>query len=105
MRELIFVIIFSANLVAATLHLSISSSPSKLNPLIATDSASGEIADWIFDSLVGYDKDGRVVPKLAKSYHFENNTTLIFTLREGITWSDGEPFSSDDVVFTYRLIT
>ncbi len=105
MRELFFIIIFSTNLFASTLHLSISSSPSKLNPLIATDSASGEIADWVFDSLVGYDKDGKVVPKLAESYRFENNTTLIFKLRNGVKWSDGEPFSSDDVVFTYKLIT
>lgn len=97
--------ILSTTIFASTLHLSISSSPSKLNPLIATDSASGEIADWIFDSLVGYDKEGKVVPKLAESYRFENNTTLIFKLREGIKWSDGKPFSAEDVLFTYQLIT
>jgi peptide/nickel transport system substrate-binding protein len=82
-----------------------SSNPSKLNPLIATDSASGQIADWVFDSLLTYDKDGEIKPSLAKSYEFEDNTTLILHLKDGVKWSDGEPFSVDDVIFTYNLIT
>ncbi len=90
---------------ASTLHLSISSNPSKLNPLIATDSASSQIADWIFDALITYDKDGKIKPALAKSYEFIDETTLRFYLREDVKWSDGKPFTADDVVFTYNLIT
>jgi peptide/nickel transport system substrate-binding protein len=105
MRSFYFLLLFIYPLFASSLHLSISSNPSKLNPLIATDSASGEIADWIFESLVGYDKDGNIEPKLAESYRFEDNTTLIFKLREGVKWSDGVKFSAQDVVFTYNLIT
>ncbi len=107
MIKLIFAIFLTLNIHshASTLHLSISSNPSRLNPLIATDSASGEIAGWIFDSLLAYDKDGKIEPRMAESYHFENNTTLVFRLRRDIRWSDGEPFTADDVVFTYRLIT
>ena len=89
----------------STLHLSISSNPSRLNPLLATDSASGEISSWIFDSLVEYDKDANIIPKLAKNWYFENNTTLIFKLKKNIKWSDGKPFDADDVIFTYKLIT
>ncbi len=105
MKRLIFAIFFTLNIYASTLHLAISSNPSKLNPLIATDSASGEIADWVFDTLLAYDKDGRIEPRMAKSYHFIDNTTLLFELRKDILWSDGVPFTADDVVFTYRLIT
>jgi len=90
---------------ASTLHLSISSNPSKLNPLIATDSASSQIADWVFDALITYDKDGKIKPALAKSYAFIDETTLRFYLREDVKWSDGKPFTSADVVFTYELIT
>lgn len=89
---------------ASTLHLSITSSPSKLNPLIATDSASSEIADWVFSSLLSYDKDGKIKMELAKSYTFLDDTTLRFTLREDVTWSDGVAFSAEDVKFTYELI-
>ncbi len=90
---------------ASMLHLSISSNPSKLNPLIATDSASSQIADWVFDTLITYDKDGKIKPALATSYEFVNETTLLFHLRKDVKWSDGKPFGADDVVFTYKLIT
>ena len=66
------------DLFSSTLHLSISSSPSRLNPLLATDSASSEVANWIFNGLVSYDRDGKVVCRLAKSYHFKDSKTLIF---------------------------
>ncbi len=105
MKSLLLYFFITIHLLASTLHLAISSNPSKLNPLIATDSASSEIADWVFDSLVGYDKDGDIEPQLAKSYEFVDDTTLIFHLREGVKWSDGRPFGSQDVVFTYNLIT
>ncbi len=105
MKKLILAIFLTLDLFASTLHLSISSNPSKLNPLIATDSASGEIAGWIFDALLAYDKDGNIEPRLAKSYHFVDDTTLIFKLRKDVKWSDGVRFDANDVIFTYNLIT
>jgi len=105
MNRLLLIIFLSFNLFASSLHLSMSSNPSKLNPLIAIDSASSTIADWVFDSLITYDKDGSIKPALAKSYEFIDDTTLILHLKKGVLWSDGEPFSVDDVIFTYNLIT
>ncbi len=105
MKYLILSIFFTLTINATTLHLSISSNPSKLNPLIATDSASQEISGWVFDALLAYDKDGKIEPRLAKSYHFKDDTTLIFTLRKNVLWSDGKQFTSDDVIYTYNLIT
>ncbi len=105
MKKLILAIFLTLNLAASTLHLSISSNPSKLNPLIATDSASGEIAGWIFDALLAYDKDGKIEPRLAESYTFKDETTLLFHLRRDVFWSDGVPFTAGDVLFTYNLIT
>ena len=89
---------------ASVLHRSMSSSPTRLNPLLATDSASGEIAGWIFNGLVKFDKNGRIVPDLAQSYSFEDNKTLVFHLRRGVTWHDGKAFSSKDVLFTYNFM-
>ncbi len=42
-------------LYASSLELSISSYPSRLNPLLATDSASGEISSWVFNGLLKYE--------------------------------------------------
>lgn len=104
MRYIYLLIIF-ISLHASTLHLSTAANPSRLNPILATDSSSSEIADFIFNGLVKYDKDSStIIGDLAKSFYFENNTTLIFKLHKNVKWQDGEPFTSKDVVFTYELI-
>lgn len=48
---------------------------------------------------------GEIEPELAESWEFsEDGLTLTYTLREGLKWSDGEPLTVDDVVFTYNQI-
>ena len=89
---------------ASTLHLSISASPSRINPILSTDSVSTKITRWIFSSLVTYDKVANIKVDLAKSYRFIDDTTLEFKLRKDVFWSDGEPFSARDVLFTYNTI-
>ena len=104
MKQLFF-FLFPLFLAASTLHLSTSSNPSRINPILATDSASSEIANHIFNGLVKYEKDGKqIVGDLAKNFYFEDNVTLVFELREGVKWQDGAPFSAKDVLFTYELI-
>jgi len=103
--RIFFLLIVPLLLSASTLHLATSTNPSRLNPIIATDSASGEITGFLFSGLVKYDKDGKeIIGDLAESYRFEDNRTLIFNLRRGVKWHDGEPFGARDVVFTYDII-
>lgn len=48
---------------------------------------------------------GEFVPWLAESFEYgADNDTLTVQLRDGVTWSDGEAFNADDVVFTYDLL-
>ena len=48
---------------------------------------------------------GEFVPWLATSYEYNTDATaLTVKLRDGVTWNDGEPFTSADVVFTYDLM-
>ncbi|NWF67401.1 MAG: peptide ABC transporter substrate-binding protein [Campylobacterales bacterium] len=100
----ILIFIFAIFLQASTLHLSMSSNPSRINPILATDSASGEIAGWIFNGLVKYDKDGNLTTDLAKSFYFEDNTTLVFELKENVYFHDGKKLTADDVIFTFELL-
>lgn len=86
------------------MHLAISSNPSRINPILSTDSASSQLTKWIFNALVTYDKEGTIVSELAQSYSFKDDTTLVFKLKEDVLWSDGAPFSADDVLFTYETI-
>ena len=50
-------------------------------------------------------KAGDEQPLLATKYEFgPDGKTITFTLREGVKWSDGKPFTADDVVFTFEMI-
>jgi peptide/nickel transport system substrate-binding protein len=99
-----FQYLFALSLLASTLNLSMSSSPSRLTPFLANDSASSEISDWIFNGLFKYDKDGNITEDLAQSYTFKDNTHLIIKLKKHVKWHDGQPFTANDVLFTYNTI-
>ncbi|MDR0666266.1 MAG: peptide-binding protein [Campylobacteraceae bacterium] len=88
----------------ASLHIGMSANPSRINPILATDTVSGEISQYIFNSLITYDENASIKLELAKSYAFLDDKTLLFTLRDDVFWSDGESFSARDVVFTYETI-
>ena len=105
MRRLVLCLLFALHLGASTLHLALSASPSRINPLLATDSASAEIAGWIFNGLFKYDEHGRIVGDLARSWEFVDPRHLRIELRRDVRWHDGEPFGAQDVLFTYKLIT
>jgi peptide/nickel transport system substrate-binding protein len=48
---------------------------------------------------------GEYIPWLAESYEYNDDFTAVTVkLRDGVTWSDGEAFNADDVVFTYDLL-
>jgi len=48
---------------------------------------------------------GEYIPWLAESYEYNNDFSAITVyLRDGITWSDGKPFTPEDIVFTYDLL-
>lgn len=99
------IFIFTFNLLASTLHLATSANPSRLNPLLATDSSSGEIAGFIFNGLLKYDKDNKeIIGDLAQKYYFKDNKTLVFELKQGVKWHDGKEFSAKDVLFTYKTL-
>ncbi len=77
----------------------------RLIPLLASDSASGEISSWIYNGLTKYDKNIKVIGDLAESWEISpDGLTIIFHLRKNVYWHDGKEFTSNDVVFTYETI-
>ncbi|NIP23648.1 MAG: peptide ABC transporter substrate-binding protein, partial [Phycisphaerae bacterium] len=63
------------------------------------------LADLIFDGLTHYDENGRLTPSLAESWSFsEDGRVVSFNLRPDVTWHDGEPFTAEDVAFSYGLL-
>jgi len=57
-----------------------------------------------YESLVRWDRSGRkVIPNVAKKWTVsDNGKTYTFYLRKGMKWSDGEPFTADDIMFWYE---
>ena len=77
----------------------------RLNPVIANDSASGTINDQIFNGLVKYDKDIKLIGDLAERWDVSpDGKTITFHLRKGVEWHDGSPFTAEDCLFTYQKL-
>ncbi len=61
--------------------------------------------DLMYNSLMLVDPiNGTMSPELATSFKAVNSTTLEFTLRKGVKWSNGTPFTPADVVFTFDML-
>jgi peptide/nickel transport system substrate-binding protein len=78
---------------------------SNLIPILASDSASHDIAGYIYNGLVKYDKNLNVVGDLAESWDFSSDRlSITFHLRKNVRWHDGQPFTARDVLYTYKVI-
>jgi peptide/nickel transport system substrate-binding protein len=77
---------------------------SNLIPLLASDSPSHNIAGMVYNGLVKYDKDMKTIGDLAESWDVSASGLVItFHLRKGVKWHDGQPFTADDVLYTYQV--
>jgi peptide/nickel transport system substrate-binding protein len=78
--------------------------PKTFNPITANEQSSDEIIRHLFAGLLGFDSPSQQVePGLA--YWWTNSPdgkTWTFKLRKNLRWSDGEPLTVDDVVFTWN---
>jgi peptide/nickel transport system substrate-binding protein len=76
--------------------------PKTFNPITANEVSSLDIYRFLFASLLGYDMiSQQIEPGLAESWtNSPDGKTWTFKLRKNLRWSDGEPLTADDVVFT-----
>ena len=74
---------------------------STLNTQLTSVTSSLVLADVWADGLMTYDRNGSRIPRLAESWQASpDGLTYTFKIRGGVKWSDGRPFSAEDVVFT-----
>ena len=83
-----------------------SQQPRTFNPLVAEDAYSSEAIGRFLNGLTTYHPiKEKVVPELARSWEIsEDKRTITMELRRGVRWSDGEPFTADDVIFTFKAL-
>ena len=79
--------------------------PKTLNPVVSTDAVSREVIGRMQADLVHINRvTQKTEPALASSWKLsKDGRTFIVKLRRGIRFSDGQPFTADDVVFTFRV--
>ena len=80
--------------------------PSTLNPVLSTDAYAAEIYSYIGESLLRRNfRTLELEPELAGSWSVSlDHLVYTFTLKQGIRWHDGEPFTAHDVLFSYQKI-
>lgn len=80
-------------------------SPHNFNPVLSTNDADRDVTRLIFSSLLKYNERGELALDLASSYSIsKDEKTYTIKLKEGVLWHDGEPFSSEDVIFTINAV-
>src|SRR5437588_10369774 len=75
-----------------------------LDPANHYSISSTSVLRHVYDPLLDVTNDDKFVPALAASWKAVNNTTWRFTLRKGVRFHDGTPFTADSVLFTLKRV-
>jgi len=79
--------------------------PGALNPLFEQDDATRDVDAVIYQGLTTVDANQRVVGLLARDWSVSpDHMTYTFDLRGDVKWADGQPFTADDVLFTFHVL-
>ncbi|MFM9108381.1 MAG: peptide ABC transporter substrate-binding protein [Chloroflexota bacterium] len=85
--------------------------PTMMSPHVSTGTKDYLAASMVIEPLLHYLADGTLIPCLAAEVPTVENgglsedlKTVTYKLKDGVTWSDGQPFTADDVVFTYNWV-
>ena len=95
---------FPACAAAETLTVGVGGAFTSLDPHYHNLGPNNVLADYVFSRLVRPDPAFNPEPDLATSWAAISPTTWEFKLRQGVTFTDGTPFTADDVVFTFGRI-
>ncbi|WP_237458408.1 ABC transporter substrate-binding protein [Pontibacillus yanchengensis] len=78
--------------------------PAGLDPHKVPAHSSIRIYEKVYDSLLTFDENMELQPELAKEWEQPDDTTYIFTLREGVTFHNGDKMTAEDVKYSYERI-
>lgn len=87
-----------------TLTIGADADPIGLDPVTNSAFSSGDFTGLLYTGLLRWDPDMQIEPDLATSYETPDDTTYIFTLREGVKFHNGQEFSAEDVKYTFDRI-
>ncbi|OZI80479.1 ABC transporter substrate-binding protein [Bordetella genomosp. 6] len=85
---------------AQSLKIALSSEPTSADPHYHKQTQNDAFSAHVYSSLIGRDADMKLVPALATSWKNLDDLTWEFKLRDDVKFSNGKPFTSEDVLFT-----
>ena len=89
----------------AKLDVCIGPSPETMDPQLNSTLDGGTMIMHCFEGLLKYGEDGTILPAMAESWEVsKDKVTWIFTLREGLKWSDGKDLTSEDFVYAFKRL-
>ncbi|WP_409075951.1 ABC transporter substrate-binding protein [Pantoea sp. C3] len=78
--------------------------PASLDPVKAVGLPEIQVIRDLFEGLTNQDAHGKIVPGVAQSWSSSDNKTWIFTLRNTARWSNGEPVTAHDFVYSWQRL-
>ncbi len=78
------------------------SEPETLDPALASGVPANNVIRELFEGLTASDSTGAIVPGVAESWRQTNPTTWVFKLRKDSKWSNGDPVTAEDFVWSMR---
>jgi peptide/nickel transport system substrate-binding protein len=76
-----------------------------LDPAFISSDSEILVANAVYDYLVDIDPQSNVIPRLANDWAISaDGSKYVFSLAEGATWHDGDPFTAEDVVWTFNRL-
>ena len=91
----------AVNLATGTITLNLAQEPPQLDSTKATDQVSGMILGHVMEGLLRYDANDDLIAGVAETWSL-TDTEAHFTLKQGLTWSNGTPITANDFVFSWR---
>lgn len=84
----------------STFKIGLTSDIVALDPIYAYDYTTNPVIDQITEGLLQFDQDNQLQPMLAKSWEQKDDTTYVYEIRDDVNFSDGNPMTMDDVLFS-----
>lgn len=88
----------------ATLRMGVGAQVTSIDPQYHNISPNNAFGAMVYGALVDTDAQSRLIPGLALSWASTGDRLWEFKLRPGVTFHNGEPFTADDVAFTFERI-
>lgn len=97
--------LFTTSAMAQDITIDLAGEPATMDPHKQWNPTSYYVYRNVFDNILTRDNGGTIIGQIATSWNQTSDSTLELTIREGVTFHDGEALEPSDVVYSVKRIT